>query len=153
MRLVVRMVLALGLLVIITSAVYACSCEIPDRSKAFKQAKAIFIGQVIEINQVKYQEDKPDGLFYAYTIKFKVERYWKGNKTSEVVVLSDQGLLPCHTSKFIVGKRYLVYAYGKKLLAPINCNRSRAVEDASEDLEKLGKGREPLHTTSRPTEH
>ena len=144
------MAFVFGLLIITASAALACSCEPPSQGKAFRRAKAVFMGQVIEINQLKYREDRPGELFYPYAVKFKVERYWKGVKTSEIIVLSDQGLLPCHIGKFVVGERYLVYAYGKNLLAPINCDRSRSLDAASEDLQKLGKGKESLTSAAPP---
>jgi hypothetical protein len=144
------MAFVLGLLIITTSAAHACSCEPLSQGKAFRKAKAVFMGQVIEINQLTRREDRTGELFYPYAVKFKVEEYWKGVKTSEIIVLSDQGLLPCHIGKFVVGESYLVYAYGKKLLAPINCDRSRSVGAASEDLQKLGNGKESFTSAAPP---
>ena len=140
MGLAIRAAFLTGWLVATASAASACSCEVPSQGKAFRKAWAVFVGQVVEIDQREYREDEPDGeQLVPYAVKFRVESYWKGVKASEIVVLSDQGLLPCHLGRFVVGERYLVYAHGEHLLATLNCDRSRPVDAAAEDLRKLGK--------------
>ena len=140
MGLVIRAAFLIGSLTATAPAASACSCEAPSQAKAFRKAWAVFVGQAVEIEQREYRADEPGGeRLFPYAIKFKVERYWKGVKASEIVVSSDQGLLPCHLGRFVVGERYLVYAHGKHLLATLNCDRSRPAGDAAEDLRKLGK--------------
>jgi hypothetical protein len=44
---------------------------------------------------------------------------------------------------FIVGKSYLVYAYGKEVFETGICTRTRDLDKASDDLKELGEGKEP----------
>jgi hypothetical protein len=99
---------------------------------------------VIEVHVSKETPKDDPGL--AFAVKFRVETFWKGVKSSEVVVSSSQGIVPCG-GKFRVGEKWLVYAYGKYLQADI-CTRTALLANAAEDLKALGKGKLPNGTAS-----
>ena len=77
---------------------------------------------------------------YLYAVKFKVERYWKGVRNSEIVILTNLPLGDCGMLHFREGEKYLVYAFGKKQVA-YGCRRNKRLEYASEDLRELGDGK------------
>jgi hypothetical protein len=129
-----------------TSNAYACSCVEPEVPQAFREARAVFLGEVMEI--IQPHTDRPtaplaDRLF---RIKFKVERSWKGAATQEIVILSDQGRAGCFSwGPFLKGKKYLVYAERrtpsrtpiKHLAVLFSCNRTDLVANVTEDLKIL----------------
>jgi hypothetical protein len=44
-------------------------------------------------------------------VKFRVEKYWKGVLTTEMIVVTGRGGGDCGY-RFEVGARYLIFAYG-----------------------------------------
>ena len=132
--------IALGFLLLFASsqAIYPCSCEAPNQRKAFRKAKAIFIGQVLEIKESKNQKVADSlGLVKVYDIKFKVHKSWKGVKNSEITVVSDNGVLVCYGFDFRLGEKYLVYANEDDLVVISHCERTVPLAAASEDIPKL----------------
>ncbi len=118
--------------------VYACSCEPPNQRKAFRKARAIFIGEVLEIKESKNQKIADFlGLATVYDIKFKVEKSWKGVKKSEISVVSDNGKLVCYGFDFHLGKKYLVYANKDDLVVISHCMRTVSLATTSEDIPNL----------------
>lgn len=108
-------------------------CAVRKFSDAFQNSKAVFLGEVIS--------EKKNGDYK--TFKFKVEKYWKGTnvKTIEVSVYETMR----YQAFYKIGEKYLVYARtgenGKFLDG--RCSRSQSVENASDDITKLGKARKP----------
>ena len=108
-------------------------CAIPSFQTAYSQAKAVFVGEVVG------EEKQGD----TRTFDFKVEKYWKGANAENVEILVYE------TARFQAwfkkGGKYLIYAGGDEdgKLHVGRCSRSRDVEDAEEDLQKLGKGKIP----------
>jgi hypothetical protein len=108
-------------------------CAIPPFQSAYQEAKAVFVGEVVG--------DEKDG--DTRTFDFKVEKYWKGRKTKKIEILVYE------TTRFQAwfrkGEKYLIYANvdndGKLRVG--RCSRSRDLDAAGEDLQKLGKGRKP----------
>ena len=72
MKNLIRTFLLLTFVALSASAVYPCECEIIKPSKKLRKAKAVFIGEVMEIGR----NDKSE--WAKVSVKFKVERYWKG---------------------------------------------------------------------------
>ncbi|MEP6902271.1 MAG: hypothetical protein ABJA66_11005, partial [Actinomycetota bacterium] len=78
-------------LILSASEVFACTCDLPvgkqspkkQIKKAYKESMAVFYGEVIEITL------KPEN-FYV-TVKFKVEKSWKNQSDSEVIIQTGQG--------------------------------------------------------------
>lgn len=148
----------------ISSNSHACVCAILPVPKAIERASAVFVGEVVDIvGPVTTDNDAPLPGKY-YTIKFKVEKSWKGVTTREMNILSGQAKYSCFDYPPVEkGERYLVYAdpiyyYGvdqKDWLRIDTCNRTARIpdpearksdrpesseynmEDASEDLKAL----------------
>ena len=73
-------------------------------------------------------------------VEFKVEKFWKGPRAKKIslkYIGSDCAY------QFVVGKKYLVYAYGKEILSTSICTRTKELDKASDDLKELGEGEEP----------
>jgi hypothetical protein len=75
------------------------------------------------------------------TFEFKVEKYWRGANSKKIEIKVNETMR--YQAWFIVGKSYLVYAKkadsGNSQVS--RCSRSKEVEFAKEDLQKLGKGK------------
>jgi len=108
-------------------------CAIATFQAAYSQSKAVFIGEVVG--------EEKDG--DTKTFDFKVERYWKGKRAKNIKI--DVYETSRYQAFFKKGEKYLIYADmnddGK--LSVSRCSRSRDVENAGEDLQKLGKGKVP----------
>jgi|SRR5882762_2351811 len=121
-----------------------CFCVVPEVPEAFEQAKAVFIGEVIEIVEPATSDEKAALRDRLYVVRFKVEKSWKGAFfSSEIDVLSDQGRGCFAYPKVTKGERYLVYAdpafengdESRRLLIITSCNRT-AMMSASVDERK-----------------
>jgi hypothetical protein len=118
----------------------------PEVPEAFSEARAVFIGEVVDIVEPRTNNPRAPLADRLYAIKFKIERSWKGVSNQEVVVLSDQGRAGCFSwGSFVKGQRYLVYAERhtpsgaplRKLAVLFSCNRTTLITVATEDLKKL----------------
>jgi hypothetical protein len=88
----------------------ASTCIIPEVPKAYEQARAVFLGEVEEIIEpVKSNEALPLSR-RLFTIRFRVEKAWKGVFTSSFEVLSSQGEGNFGFPQVRKGERYVVYA-------------------------------------------
>jgi hypothetical protein len=98
-------------------------------------AKAVFIGEVLEVREATKAEREEYSNIYV--VRMQVEGYWKGIKSGEVNVETD--LTGCGPN-LRVGNKYLVYAVGKRLNT--SCTRTRVLEGAEKDLRALGPAKE-----------
>ena len=128
------------------SNAYACSCVKPEVPQAFREARAVFIGEVVDITQPHTDRATAPLADRLFRIRFKVERSWKGAAAHEIVISSDQGRAGCFSwGPFIKGRKYLVYAERRtpsgtpiKYLAVLfSCNRTNLIANATEDLKIL----------------
>jgi hypothetical protein len=126
----------LFLLVLSAPATYCCSCNTPSLRQSLKKAKAVFVGTVLEVGNIPQVARGYEGS-KLYPIKFRVTSSWKGIKTSEIVILSNQ-LIVCGFI-FQTGEKYLVYAYDDDRVVLNGCARSGKVEsdNVSKDLARL----------------
>jgi hypothetical protein len=124
-----------------------CDCfEILSHRKEFRKSKAVFVGEVIKIEDPKVEgrEDLPDNFLSGYRITLKVARTWKGSK-SEVVIWTDGTHELCAKWKFKVGEKYLVYARKVEgiLIGAEFCSRTRPVKSTNseqlKEFEELNK--------------
>lgn len=108
-------------------------CAISSFQKAFDESEAVFVGEVLS--------EKKDG--NTKTFDFKVEKYWKGADSKKIKI--DVYETARYQAWFKVGKSYLVYASKDEdgNLRVSRCSRSKDVEFAEEDLQKLGTGKKP----------
>jgi len=130
-------------------------------SEDFEKSDAVFAGKVIaeEYRPLKTPTEAvlsdlvviPQGPAEVLTVRFAVEKWWKGGKSEEVTL---------HTSfirysealsssmaedfRFSLGERYLVYAFKvSDNLRTSVCKRTKKLELVGEDLQKLGEGKAP----------
>jgi hypothetical protein len=140
-----------GLLIAFQTDGYACFVITPEVPESFERARAVFIGEVIEIGRPR--SSKPDAPLAdrLYRVKFKVSYSWKGAGfrevgAPEIVVLSNQDLDTCFSwGSFIEGRKYLVYANetaDKNLVVQLG-TRTAPLANASEDLKKLERMSSP----------
>lgn len=129
---------------------HACSCIKPEVPQAFREASAVFVGEVIEIVDPSTDNPKAPLADRLYAIRFKVDQFWKGTTTEEIVVLSDQGKAGCFSwGPFLKGNKYLVYAEKRtpagtrirNLAVLFSCNRTSLLTNASRDLQALDKSK------------
>ena len=147
------------LLVFNVGSVLACTCGYtPSVAQAKREADIVFLGEAADS---KYQKGAvfPNGKDAGeeLTIRFEVERWWKGGNAADVVLFTEQyqsadysiSVSTC-AFQFDVGERYVVYARraedGK--LRATYCSRTSKAEKAKEDLKQLGKGRNPKIVTT-----
>lgn len=125
---------------------YACSCVKPEVLQAFREASAVFVGEVVEIDEPYSNNPKAPLANRLYAIRFKVDTSWKGTTADEMVVLSDQGRAGCFSwGPFFKGKKYLVYAERRtpsgtrirNLAVLFSCNRTSLLKNAGQDLKAL----------------
>jgi hypothetical protein len=87
-----------------------------------------------------------ESVVYFVKVRLKVIQYWKGRAGSDVDILSEQGVLSCNLFQFQKGAKYLVYAYGKRLVVFTGSSRSAPlswggyVNDELKMLAKVGSG-------------
>ena len=114
---------------------YACSCATqggPSPTEVFGKSIAVFSGKVIEI-------DKNDSSNIK-TIKFDVQRVWKGVSGNQTSVITGSGDANCGYP-FVMNETYLVYAAGNPLYTQ-SCGRNTLFADSYDDLRVLGPGTE-----------
>jgi len=122
----------LGLIALGMPDASACECGSKGTPhKELRKAKAVFVGEVIEVKGGVNNE--------PYLVKFNVEGYWKGVKEPSITILSPGGL--CGII-FSVNQKWLVYAYGDELWTD-TCRRTTQLMNAAEDLQALGKAKTP----------
>jgi hypothetical protein len=145
------------------SPAFACLCDgTPTVTEELKGATAIFSGKYVGgeyrkgiVNEFRRMEEEIDGKKIEYEVlvlRFQVEKWWKGNLSNEVILVTDQTKASDGTTSvgdcglgFEKGKRYLIYAYGKEdELGTDACTRTKKLKRAKEDLKQLGKGNDPF---------
>jgi hypothetical protein len=99
-----------------------------------RHSKVVFDGEVIAMTAPTEAEIKKGS--FEVGVRFRVDRYWKGVKTGEIVIHTR--LSCCYTS-LEIGSRYFVYALGKDL--DTGCTRTMRIDHADEDLRVLGIGK------------
>jgi hypothetical protein len=124
------------------SNVFACTCRLPDLpeslekevGQAYENSSSVFIGKVTETVE--------DPNIHFITVKFKVEKTWNKKFQKEITLITDKDGSLC-SYNFEVGKKYLVYASGKKNnLSASTCSRT-ALAEANKDIAVLNKTRKP----------
>jgi hypothetical protein len=108
-------------------------CAIASYQSAYSQSKAVFVGEVV--GEEKNGDTK--------TFKFKVEKYWKGKRAKNIEINVYE--TSRYQAFFKKGEKYLIYATADEdgKLHVGRCSRSRDLDNAEEDLQKLGKGKVP----------
>src|SRR3954469_23277683 len=111
MRRIITAAFFLAIFGLSTLTASACWCFVPDVHKSFDKATDVFVGIVTEIKPPHSTSEKSSLSERLFTIKFKIEKSWKGSVSTEISVLADQGWLGCFSYHTVyVGEKYLVYA-------------------------------------------
>lgn len=86
------------LLCLFSETVFSCSIVIVSLRKEFRNAKDVFLGEIISV-------EKSD----SYQVTFKVLKSWKGRKAKELTITAfDYCLCPNRKFDFEKGKQFLV---------------------------------------------
>jgi hypothetical protein len=113
MRRLVTAILFVGVFTFSATQVHACWCGVGGVADSFKRARAVFLGDVLDIAAPKTTDPDAPLQDRLFTITFTVAKTWKGVPAGarEFKVLSGQGRSPC--SRVVhAGQRYLVFANG-----------------------------------------
>lgn len=109
-------------------------CATLPFNEAYNSAEAVFVGKVLS------EEKNGD----VKTFELEIEKYWKGATKKKIKINVYETMR--YQAWFRVGERYLIYATadddGKLNVG--RCSRSNEADDALEDLEKLGAGKNPV---------
>ena len=110
---------SLVFVLLIASGTFANECSPVNYRRAFANANNVFLGEAVE-----YRDNptvKEDALLI---VKFRVEKSWKGTrKGSEIVIPTMVGGLG--ELKYVeIGKKYLVYTFGKQMIMSLMCSPS-----------------------------
>ena len=118
----------------LTSEASACSCMRLTPAEGLSSSQAVFTGEVVSVE--KNETTKFGGL----EATLRVEDVWKGDIGAQVVVHTAASSAACGYN-FVVGTKYLVYAYTDETdpMRVSLCSRTAPVENAKEDLDSLGK--------------
>jgi hypothetical protein len=131
---VFRALLALGLVACAAGAAFACTCDDPPLETKFKDAGAVFVGEAVELTKVHVN-------FYEYSVRFKVERSWKGASGPEIEMFAAYDLPGmCNDLRLSPGEKYLVYADTDKegrLYIARDCGPTANLRHATEEVEQL----------------
>jgi hypothetical protein len=115
-----------------------------DRLKAFENASAVFTGEVVSLDLI--------------TVKFKVNKIWKGEASPEISMLTgarDNGdgtftVTSCDYS-FTKDQRYLVYAYGPPgEMKTHQCSRTALIKYADQEMQGLDEIIAPVKMKEEP---
>jgi hypothetical protein len=149
--------------------VFACECPILSTDDAFENSTLVFTGKVVGFeyrkgipNQFIEWAEKHSGKPIEYetmVVKFKVERYWKGEAPQEIFLVTSRTKNADGTSSssscdydFKEGESYLIYAADKGRGLRTNfCMRTRPLIRAEEDLKILREGKKPVEKRDEPS--
>jgi hypothetical protein len=135
---------AITALVVFPMSAAHARCYVPTPTEALADAKAVFAGKVISIDDPTLPAEglsfRVFNLVRPVKVRFAVEHVYRGRKIREVEIQTQTGGLEWGY-EFRVGERYLVYAQqagdSKSGLVVKGCSRSRPVDEATEDLKLL----------------
>ncbi len=128
----------------LTSEANACSCMRLTPAEGLSSSQAVFTGEVLSVE--KNEATKFGGL----EATLRVEDVWKGDVGAEVEVHTAASSAACGYN-FVVGTKYLVYAYTDETdpMRVSLCSRTAPVENAKEDLASLGKPSKHYEATQK----
>ncbi len=133
--------LVVGLLALLPDCASACSCAMPPGTqqerteRALAKSSAVFAGEVVDLKK----GDKIWSSVPSTMVSFRVSEVWKGpeRETLEVSTPSQGGACGYPFSE---GRKYLVYAEGKKRMKVDSCGETTPLSEVSANLEALGNG-------------
>jgi hypothetical protein len=125
--------------------VNACSCASLTPEEAIERTPIIFSGTVSAISKqsaILHSSSDP------VQVNFQVDQTWKGPTADQIKISTEISSESCGYP-FKANQEYLVYAYqdGDEIKTSL-CSRSNLLSSAQGDLRLLGKGANPVHTSS-----
>ena len=110
MKRVIQVVIIVCVFVLWAPVGYACFCTKPEVQDAYVRARTVFLGEVLEV--IPPRGLNPNGEFAssAHSVKFKVEKMWKGFLWPEITVLTRLDSCFGLGRRLEKGQKYLVYA-------------------------------------------
>lgn len=144
--------IATSLLLLNTNTAHACSCLPTTPQQTYKNSKAVFAGQVINIVDLGNRNPQFSDSSGTLKIIFEVSKIWKGKLEKQQVILTSDSSASCGYS-FEKGKEYLVYAsnQGNQLETGL-CSGTKPLANARPDLAILGRGKTPTPQTSNTSQ-
>jgi hypothetical protein len=122
------------------TCVHACSCIAPPGPKrALSSSEAVFSGEVTAIEKKGAATSRYPG---TVTVTLRVSEVWKGPERGTLEVTMPSQDSACRYP-FEEGRKYLVYASGKRDLGVSLCSPTRPLSEAGPDLAVLGNGEKP----------
>ena len=120
----------------------ACVCGlIPTFDEEVAISHSVFLGEVIAKRPDQWPSPAEDEDYEGFAYTFRVEKVWKGDRTSIVEVTTGTGGGDCGFA-FDIGESYLVFAENDNgKLYTGYCYRTARVADAGDTIKKL---RSPL---------
>jgi hypothetical protein len=124
-----------------SSLALACECAEMSQRRKFRDADAVFTGEVLSFGERAGLNTNKDFKFFPYLVTFKVEKQWKGKRQPEIVAfadLKDGGM--CEGFEMPVGERFLIYAKRKSgfvLVSRSFCSPNKNVKDAQDEIKNL----------------
>lgn len=134
-----RFAFALILVLLSASVSYPCSCAEPSQRQRFRSANSVFLGEVVEVKDRAF-DDNDEFKYFFYEVTFKIQKQWKGRRSSEITVWADFDMPGmCNGLDVSIGKRVLVYATKDKghLLVYRDCGPSRSADYAKDEIKRL----------------
>ena len=128
-----------ALLILFQVDALACRCVVdPDQTLEqrinanLKTAKAVFSGEVVEINTSSFSQD--------ILVKIRIEESWKEILPEEINIVTDSS--SCGY-RFENGRSYLVFANSSDMygLSTAKCLPNKELENAAEELKMLGESK------------
>src|SRR5262245_6532016 len=125
-----------------TDIAAGCTCSDPSVKRQLSMAKNVFVGKVLS-------KKKSDAVMRnGVEVTLQVERVWKGGvtkitkihtgPTEDVYDFFDMCATPIK-----LGERYIVFAYGGKMLSTDVCAGTGGFPYAEKIIQQLGEGRVP----------
>lgn len=112
---------------------HACTCvSPPPPAKAFAQADAVFMGQIVSFNATSTER--------LYIARISVLKIWKGDRESATEIYTAESTAECGYP-FRAGETYVIYAYKETSGRHSRniCTRTAPAKQATEDLSYLEK--------------
>jgi len=124
-----------------SSLAYACECDELSQRRKFRDADAVFVGEVLLFGERAGLNTNKDFELFPYLVTFKVEKQWKGKRQSEISAFADlKGGGMCEGFEMLVGERFLVYAQRKSgflLVRRSFCSPNKNAKYAQDEIKNL----------------
>jgi hypothetical protein len=118
---------------------YSCSCDFWKAQKKLHKAQVVFVGEVVEITTNNDKEPS-----HSVSIKFTIDRYWKGIKEPYITVVSAPAVCCTCGLAVKIGVRFLIYGFrleNGELETSLCTSEALDSEVAAEQLKALGRAK------------